>query len=318
MMNHFKPIGVLAVAATVAVGIASVSAHHSTTMFDPAIAMTISGEVVELRWVKPHVSLSVNGVVKERAEDGPAVWVMEMTSPGNLVRAGGWRRDAVKPGEKVEVVFSPLRDSAGKGGALKKLTVVATGEVFTAKYSRAGAAGARMSPGLRFRPVAALAIGVLIAAPFALGQEPSGPPPKDTIFARKILMGAIDMNMDAIETMLAPNGKLDAAEAQEHADTISIMLMSFPHMFPAGTNQWKAGADRDPATDTYASPEVWANFADFYQRAATASKLAQDASNTKRLHEFRGLLGQLRAACNSRPREIYEDQLTRPADLPTP
>ena len=156
-----------------------------------------------------------------------------------------------------------------------------------------------MSPGLRFRPVAALAIGVLIAAPFALGEEPSGPPPKDTIFARKILMGAIDMNMDAIETMLAPNGKLDAAEAQEHADTISIMLMSFPHMFPAGTNQWKAGADRDPATDTYASPEVWANFADFYRRASTASKLAQDASNTKRLDEFRGLIGQLRAACNS-------------------
>src|SRR5215472_817308 len=47
---------------------------------------------VELRWVNPHVSLSVNGIVKERAEDGAAVWVMEMTSPGNLVRAGGWRR----------------------------------------------------------------------------------------------------------------------------------------------------------------------------------------------------------------------------------
>ena len=77
------------------------------------------------------------------------------------------------------------------------------------------------------------------------------------------------------------------------------MLMSFPHMFPAGTNQWKPGADRDPATDTYASPEVWANFADFYQRASTASKLAQQASNTKRLDEFKSLIGQLRAACNS-------------------
>ena len=38
-------------------------------------------------------------------------------------------------------------------------------------------------------------------------------PPKDTIFSRKILMGAIDMNMDEIETMLAPEGKLDLAEA---------------------------------------------------------------------------------------------------------
>ena len=101
-------------------------------MFDHATTMTINGEVVELRWVNPHVSLSINGIVKERAEDGRAVWVMEMTSPGNLVRAGGWRRDAVKPGDKVEVEFSPLRDSERKGGALKKLTVAATGEVFTA------------------------------------------------------------------------------------------------------------------------------------------------------------------------------------------
>src|SRR5258706_7997028 len=156
-----------------------------------------------------------------------------------------------------------------------------------------------MSRGLRFRPAAALAIGVLIAAPFALGQYPRGHTAKDTIFDRKILMGAIDMNMDAIETMLAPNGKLDAAEAQEHADTISIMLMSFPHMFPAGTNQWKPGADRDPATDTFASPEGWANFAGFYQRGSTASNLCQQASNTKRLDEVKSPIGQLRGSCNS-------------------
>src|SRR5262245_33266337 len=124
-----------------------------------------------------------------------------------------------------------------------------------------------------FHPAAALAIGVLSATPFALGQEPSGPPPKDTIFARKILMGAIASNMDEIETMLAPNGKFDAAEAQDHADTISIMLMSFPHMFPAATNQWKAGDDRDPATDTYASPELWATFVYFYWREGSGSKL---------------------------------------------
>ena len=155
-----------------------------------------------------------------------------------------------------------------------------------------------MSHGLRVPPLAAAAIGVLIAAPFALGQEPSGPPPKDTIFARKILMGAIDMNMDAVETMLAPGGKPEAADVVEHADTISIMLMSFPHLFPAATNQWKPGADRDPATDTFASPDVWVNFADFYQRASAASKLAQQASNAKRLDEFRTQIEQLRAACN--------------------
>ena len=156
-----------------------------------------------------------------------------------------------------------------------------------------------MSRAWGFLQFAAVAVGVLVGAPFALAQAPSSPPPMDTIFARKILMGAIDMNMDTIETMLAPNGKLDAAEAREHADTISIMLMSFPHLFPSATNQWKPGTDRDAATDTYASPDVWANFVDFYQRASTASKLAQQASNAKRLDEFKELIGQLRAACNS-------------------
>ena len=155
-----------------------------------------------------------------------------------------------------------------------------------------------MSWRLGLRRAAALAVGVFIGSAFALGQELSVPPPKDTIFARKILMGAIDMKMEEIETMLAPNGKFDAAEAQEHADTISIMLMSFPHLFPAPTNQWKEAADRDPATDTFASPELWANLADFYQRASIASKLAQQASTTRRMDEFRNLIGQLRAACN--------------------
>ena len=138
-----------------------------------------------------------------------------------------------------------------------------------------------------------------MASVAAIAQEQSLPPPKDTIFARKILMGAIDMNMDEIETMLAPGGKVEAADAVEHADTISIMLMSFPHMFPAGTNQWKPNVERDPATDTAASPDVWQNFADFYQRAQAASKLAFDASRAMHGNEFRALIGQLRAACNS-------------------
>src|SRR5882672_5277974 len=90
----------------------------------------------------------------------------------------------------------------------------------------------------------ALAAGLLSASFAAVGQERGSqaqalPPPKDTIFARKILMGAIDTNMDEIETMLAPGGKPEAAEVVEHADTISIMLASFPHLFPPGTNQWR-------------------------------------------------------------------------------
>ena len=130
MKLHLKLALALATLGGVVAGLTSVWAHHSTTMFDHAKTMTINGEVVELRWVNPHVSLSVNGVIKGSEETG--TWVMEMTSPGNLVRAGGWTRGAVKPGEKVEVDFSPLRDTSLKGGALKKVTILATGQVLTA------------------------------------------------------------------------------------------------------------------------------------------------------------------------------------------
>ena len=130
MRSFTKLAGDLAALCVLAAGISTVAAHHSTTMFDHSKTVVIKGTVVELRWVNPHVTLTINGSLQEG--DAPADWLMEMTSPGNLVRAGGWRRDAVKAGEKVEVVFSPLRDAEKKGGALKKLTVVATGEVFTA------------------------------------------------------------------------------------------------------------------------------------------------------------------------------------------
>jgi cytochrome c556 len=144
-----------------------------------------------------------------------------------------------------------------------------------------------------------LSAACLLAPCAASGQEQGVTPPKDTIFARKILMGGISENMDEIEAMLAPEGRLNLAEGQEHADTISIMLMAFPHMFPPSTNQWVAGADRDPATDTYASPEVWARFPDFYRLADAASKVAFAASRAKRADEFKAQIVQLRAACDS-------------------
>lgn len=145
-----------------------------------------------------------------------------------------------------------------------------------------------------------LLLSACLAVPSATpAQEQGEAPPKDTIFARKILMGAIDMNMDEIETMLAPEGQLNLAEGQEHADTISIMLMAFPHMFPASTNQWAAGADRDAALDTFASPDVWTKFADFYRRAAAASKIAFEASRAKRAEDFKARIVELRSACNA-------------------
>ena len=125
-----KSIGVFAVLAVVAAGISQVAAHHSASMFDVLRTEVLKGKVVELRWVNPHVTLTLNGSVNPG--EAPAEWLMETTSPGNLVRVGGWRRDIVKPGDQVEVVFYPLRDADKKSGLMRQLTVLATGEVFAA------------------------------------------------------------------------------------------------------------------------------------------------------------------------------------------
>src|SRR3979490_828212 len=130
MKQLLKTTAVISAVCGVLAGISTVAAHHSATMFDHAKSVTIIGTAVELRWVNPHVSLSVNGTIKEG--DEPALWVLEMTSPGNLVRAGGWTRNAVKPGDEVVVEMSPLRDADKHGGALKRVTLAATGQSYTA------------------------------------------------------------------------------------------------------------------------------------------------------------------------------------------
>ena len=143
-----------------------------------------------------------------------------------------------------------------------------------------------------------VAMSLVAASRMAVAQAPVAPPPKDTIFARKILMGTIDMNMDEVETMLAPGAKFEVLEAREHTDLISVLLLAFPHMFPAATNQWKPGADRDAALDTFAAPELWTNFADFYARATAASKSAFEASRAATFPQFKAHMVELRSACN--------------------
>jgi len=124
-----KSIGAFAAFAVLAAGISQVAAHHSASMFDFSKTVTMRGSVVELRWVNPHVTLTVNGAV---GEEPAAEWLMETTSPGNLVRVGGWRRDIVKPGDQVEIVFHPLREPDKKSGLMRQLKLLATGEVFAA------------------------------------------------------------------------------------------------------------------------------------------------------------------------------------------
>jgi hypothetical protein len=130
MRYLMKSIGAVAVFALMAGGISQVAAHHSASMFDFSKMMTLKGKVVEMRWVNPHVTITLTG--SGSPDEAPAEWLMETTSPGNLTRVGGWRRDIIKPGDEIEVTFHPERDTSKKSGLLREMKVLSTGEVYPA------------------------------------------------------------------------------------------------------------------------------------------------------------------------------------------
>lgn len=102
--------------------------HHSFAMFDFANTVKKEVSVKEFRWTNPHVILLVAATAK--AGEPEEVWSMELTSPGNLTRMG-WTRKSLVPGDRIDLVFNPLRD--GKhGGAFERATVLGTGQVLTA------------------------------------------------------------------------------------------------------------------------------------------------------------------------------------------
>jgi cytochrome c556 len=157
----------------------------------------------------------------------------------------------------------------------------------------------RMFVHRRTATAALLAVCVAGSSPVALGQDQSAASPQDAIVARKTAMNTLSDKMDVIEAAIASGKKIDVEDGHANADVISVLLMAFPHLFPPGTNQWKPNVDRDPATDTYASPDIWTKFADFYKRATAASKAAFDASRADDEAAFKAAIAQLRAGCNA-------------------
>jgi cytochrome c556 len=133
-----------------------------------------------------------------------------------------------------------------------------------------------------------------LAGSVARGQDQGAATTADAIFARKTVMDTLSSKMDVLEAATAGTAKIDLAGANEQADIVSVLLMAFPHLFPPATNQWKP----DPGTDTFAAPEVWTKFGDFYQQATAASKIAFDASRATEEAELRAAVAKLRTACD--------------------
>jgi hypothetical protein len=121
-MMQVKTKTVAAVAALGALALlaasAPASAHHSTAMFEWGKEVKVTGVVKEFQWTNPH-TWTVFTV--SDGKGGTEEWGFEGMSPNYLGR-NGWSKGSLKPGDKVDMVYYPLRDGR-KGGFTVAVTL---------------------------------------------------------------------------------------------------------------------------------------------------------------------------------------------------
>src|SRR5438105_15330958 len=99
----------IAAVVALALGCASVEAHHSfAAQFDPTKPLSISGPVTKVEWTNPHIYLYVD--VKDAAGVA-ANWAVEMGNPVQLIRLG-WTRNDIKIGDTIMIDGWVARDGS--------------------------------------------------------------------------------------------------------------------------------------------------------------------------------------------------------------
>ncbi len=101
----------VALLACAAVAPTAASAHHSFAMFDMQKTFTMTGTVKELQWTNPHVWLYV---VVLNDKNQPEDWGFE-AGPTNSLMRFGWKRDVLKPGDKITLTGHPMRNGSHAG-----------------------------------------------------------------------------------------------------------------------------------------------------------------------------------------------------------
>lgn len=86
-------------------------AHHSGAAFDRSKSVVITGTVTKYAWHNPHVFVYLE---VPDGKGGMQEWALEAGSISIMARSG-WKKDSLKPGDKVRTVTAPYRDGSTRG-----------------------------------------------------------------------------------------------------------------------------------------------------------------------------------------------------------
>jgi hypothetical protein len=109
----------------------AVSAHHSTAMFEWGKEKELNGTVDKWEWTQPHTFIWLNVPDKNGKMQQ---WGLEGMSPSWLGRRG-WGTRSLAHGDKVKLVYYPLRD--GRTGGFYVRVTLPDGRVLEALPQRA-------------------------------------------------------------------------------------------------------------------------------------------------------------------------------------
>ena len=113
-------------------------AHHSIAAeFDMNRPVTFSGTVTKIEWTNPHIYTHVE--VKE--PDGKVVEYRVEGGPPNALYRAGWRKDTLKPGDKVTVSGLRAKIATSMNIGVANVTTADGRKVFAT-----GAAGPAAAP----------------------------------------------------------------------------------------------------------------------------------------------------------------------------
>jgi len=108
----------VAALAAAPLGDAPAFSHHSNVAFAVETVLLAKGVVREFRWSNPHTWLYIT---VDDGKGGKVDWAIEGRAPGVLLRAG-WTPKVVKPGDEVQVYYSPSKDGS-KVGMIARVTL---------------------------------------------------------------------------------------------------------------------------------------------------------------------------------------------------